>query len=205
MSRIIATAATAASMLLAGLPASSLAYRLPADLGPIVGNPANQLASLPIDDEVYDTATHCNPMPHKGVVAAVAWLEANADGVNWGSYRCEKWGPRSASLHAENRAIDWHPATRRAAARLIETLLAPDRLGNEHALARRMGIEELIWDCSYWGAGSEDFDKYGYCYGRNGKRKQNLNPTAAHADHVHIGFSRAGSRGKTSFWVQTLR
>ena len=26
----------------------------------------------------------------------------------WGSYRCEKWGKREASLHAENRAIDWH-------------------------------------------------------------------------------------------------
>ena len=22
-------------------------------------------------------------------------------------YRCEKWGKRSASLHAENRAVDW--------------------------------------------------------------------------------------------------
>ena len=26
----------------------------------------------------------------------------------WGSYRCEKWGKGQASLHAENRAIDWH-------------------------------------------------------------------------------------------------
>ena len=41
-----------------------------------------------------------------------------------------------------------------AAAKLIELLLAPDKAGNQHALARRMGVEELIWDCSYWGAGA---------------------------------------------------
>ena len=39
-------------------------------------------------------------------------------------------------------------------------LLAPDRRGNQHALARRMGVEELIWDCSYWGAGAPQFGKY---------------------------------------------
>jgi hypothetical protein len=183
---------------------SSHAFRLPADLGPIAGNPANPLAAEPIDDELYDPATHCDPRPRRGVVALVRWLEAHAEGVNWGTYRCEKWGKRSASLHAESRAIDWHPASRKAAAKLIELLLAPDRAGNEHALARRMGVQELIWDCSYWSAGGYDFDSYAYCFGKSGKRKKRLNPTAAHMDHVHIGISKAGARGRTSFWQATL-
>jgi hypothetical protein len=203
MPRSTLLAALTASLLLA-VPASSLAYRLPAGLAPVAHNPADALASLPIDDEVYDTATHCNPMPHKGVVAATRWLTLHADGISWGSYRCERWGKGSASLHAENRAIDWHPAGRAAAARLIELLLAPDRAGNEHALARRMGIEELIWDCSYWGAGAPQFGRYGYCYGRNGQRRKHIDPTAAHMDHVHIGFSLKGARGQTSFWRATL-
>lgn len=47
---------------------------------------------MPIDDEVYDPATHCNPAPHKGVQAAIRWFGRHSQGVNWGSYRCEKWG-----------------------------------------------------------------------------------------------------------------
>jgi len=196
--------AFAAAFLLV-VPAVSQAYRLPADLSNVPGNPANRLLSVAIDDEVYDPATHCNPAPHKGVLAALRWLPRHTSGISWGTYRCEKWGHGSASLHAEARAIDWHPTTRAAAAQLIELLLAPDRDGNEHALARRMGVEELIWDCSYWGAGAPDFSKYDYCYGRNGKRKKHLDPTAAHMNHVHIGFSKKGARGQTSFWKATLR
>ena len=204
MPRFPLPAALLACLSLALVPAATFAFRLPADLGPIAGDPANQLLAQPIEDEVYQPATHCDPHPHTGVTAALAWLARHTDGVSWGTYRCEKWGPHSASLHAENRAIDWHPASRAAAAKLIELLLAPDQDGNQHALARRMGVEELIWDCSYWGAGAPDFGKYGYCYSRNGVRKKNLDPTAAHMNHVHIGMSIKGSRAQTSFWKATL-
>jgi hypothetical protein len=203
MPRLLPLAALVATLSLV-VPAAAHAYRLPADLGPVYGNPANRLASVSIDDEVYDTATHCDPAPHKGVEAAGRWLARHAAGVSWGSYRCERWGKGSASLHAENRAIDWHPSSRAAAARLIEELLAPDRAGNQHALARRMGVEELIWDCSYWGAGAPQFSDYDYCYGPDGRRRRGLDPTAAHLNHVHIGFSRKGARGQTSFWRLSL-
>lgn len=186
------------------VPAASHAYRLPDDLASVRGNPANKLVSIAIDDETYDHASRCTPRAKKGVLAAVRWLERNADGVNWGIYRCEKWGKDSASLHAESRAIDWHPSSRMAAAALIELLLAPDKAGNEHALARRMGIQEIIWDCSYWGAGTPQFSKYDYCFDRGEKRKKGLNPTAAHLDHVHIGFTKKGAAGRTSFWKLAL-
>jgi hypothetical protein len=206
MPRSTLLAALTASVLLA-VPASSLAYRLPAGLAPVAHNPADALASLPIDDEVYDTATHCNPMPHKGVVAATRWLTLHADGISWGSYRCERWGKGSASLHAENRAIDWHldvadKADRKAADKLIRLLLAPDRLGNPQALARRMGVAELIWDCGYWGAGMADFAPYSVCYKPNGKKRKRFDRTAAHQDHIHIGMTKAGAKGRTSFWTQ---
>lgn len=197
-------ATLAAGLLLTGWVGTASAYRLPEDLGPIVGNPANKLTTIAIDDEAYDPASRCKPRAGKGVEAAVRWLTRNADGEFWGTYRCEKWGRGSASLHAESRAIDWHPAGRTAAAALIELLLAPDKAGNPRALARRMGVEELIWDCSYWHAGGEDFDKYDYCYGRSGKRRKGLNPTAAHLDHVHIGFTKKGAAGRSSFWRLAL-
>jgi hypothetical protein len=177
------------------LPATALA-------GP---NPADELSHLPIEASVYDKATHCSSKPLPGMLELQGWLEDNVRGVFWGSYRCEKWGKHEASLHAENRAIDWHldvgdRADRRAAQELIDLLLAPDSAGNEQALARRMGVEELIWDCGYWGAGMPEFSPYSPCYGKRGKLKKHVNVTVAHRDHIHIGMTRAGAKAKTSFW-----
>ncbi|HEX8120821.1 MAG TPA: hypothetical protein VF549_06075 [Solirubrobacteraceae bacterium] len=133
------------------------------------------------------------------------WLQRNAHGVFWGSYRCEKWGRHSASLHAENRAIDWHldaydKRDRAYAAGLIAMLLAPDAQGNAQALARRMGVEEIIWDCSYWGAGMSDFKQYSPCFTKSGKPNKKVDRTTAHRDHIHFGMSKAGAKGRTSFW-----
>jgi hypothetical protein len=187
-------------------PAAAHAYpKLPEPLPPVAGNPAERLAELPIEDPAYDRATKCSKRAKPGVVAMTEWLAANARGVFWGTYRCERWGKRSASLHAENRAIDWHldaslDADARAADRLFRLLLAPDSLGNPHALARRMGVQELIFDCGYWGAGMANFVPYDPCFTRSGKRRRGVDRTTAHRDHIHIGMSKDGAMGRTSFW-----
>jgi hypothetical protein len=80
-------------------------------------------------------------------------------------------------------------------------LLAPDRLGLPHALARRMGVEEIIWDCSYWGAGMDEFKAYSPCLNRNGDVRIHVNKTIAHRDHLHLGLSKAGAAKRTSFWT----
>src|SRR6476469_1437105 len=101
----------------AAAAAPAQAFRLPANFGPLPGNPADRL-SAPIDAETYDPATHCTgPRHRKGMLDLQRWLEANSRGVFWGSYRCERWGKHSASLHAEDRAIDWHLAVTDAADR----------------------------------------------------------------------------------------
>ena len=163
-------------------------------------------ASLgPIDDYAYDKATDCRKRPTPGALALVDWLERNARGSSWGIMRCERWGKDRASLHAEGRAVDWHldaarPADRREARRLIGLWLATDSEGNEHALARRMGIQEIIWNCRSWWSGSEAMGRYSACFTESGKRRRNVNRTEAHMDHIHIGLSRAGARKRTSFW-----
>ena len=129
----------------------------------------------------------------------------HADGVVWGTYRCETWGPHEASLHAESRAVDWHldvgnAADRHGARRLIELFLAPDAAGTPHALARRMGVEEIIWDCSYWGAGMQDFIPYRACENKHGEVRKHVDPTTAHRNHIHFGLSKAGAMRRTSYW-----
>lgn len=171
----------------------------------VSGNPADRLLSVALEDHAYDYATRCRRRPSPGAVALQAWLERNVLGSAWGIVRCEKLSDEHYSLHAEGRAIDWHlsasdPRERRAAEKLIRLLLAPDRLGNPHALARRMGVQELIWNCRSWWSGSEGMERYSRCYGRRGKRER-ISDTLAHRDHVHIGLSRVGARKRTSFWL----
>jgi len=121
-------------------PAAQAYPKLPNPLPPVKGNPANTLLDAPIEDFRYDSATRCKNAKNPGITALANWLGAHTRGVFWGSYRCEKWGKHSASLHAENRAIDWHldafnRADQRAADKLIRLLLAPDNAGNPQALA----------------------------------------------------------------------
>jgi hypothetical protein len=195
-------------ILFALLAPSAHAYpKLPNPLPAVKGNPANKLVDVPIEDSTYDSATHCKNRKQAGITKLAGWLDDNTRGVFWGSYRCEKWGKHSASLHAENRAIDWHldafnKADRRAADKLFRLLLAPDKAGNPQALARRMGVEELIWDCGYWGAGMTEFRPYSVCYKPNGKKRKRFDRTAAHQDHIHIGMTKAGAKARTSFWTR---
>jgi hypothetical protein len=189
---------------LAAAPAHAI-IRLPLAPAQVAGNPAERLLSVPIEDSLYDPATHCSRTPRPGMVKLQRWLEANVRGVSWGTYRCEKWGKKQASLHAEGRAIDWHldvtnAADRREAERLARLLLAPDSAGNPQALARRMGVEELIWDCGYWSAGMTQFDDYAPCFNKRGTRRKHVDPTVAHRNHIHIGLTRAGAARRTSFW-----
>ena len=196
-------------MILFGLLATSAhAFpKLPVPLPPVEHNPADSLRDVPLEDSRYDHATKCSKRTKPGVVAMTQWLEANARGVFWGSYRCEKWGKDSASLHAENRAIDWHldaasKTDRKAADKLFRLLLAPDADGNPEALARRMGVQELIWDCGYWGAGMTEFRPYDPCFTKSGKPRKKVNKTIAHRDHIHLGMTKPGAKALTSFWTE---
>jgi hypothetical protein len=170
-------------------------------------NPANssRLLNEQIDAERYDPGEKCRDRVPPGMKALQDWLEHNLRGENWGITRCERWDHHSCSLHCEGRAIDWRldagvPKERRAAHRLIDTLLATDRNGNVRALARRMGIQGLIFDCRSWWAGMERLGEYSYCYRRNGELRNNLDRSEAHRNHIHIELNWDGARKRTSFW-----
>lgn len=205
--RLGAWAATAATAcLLAAAALTPLAHA-----SPISTNPADRpaLLSEPIEELHYDNATHCLRHPQRGTLALQSWLARHWRGVSWGIMRCEKLSPHNFSLHSEGRAIDWHldagvPAQRHAAMRLIDMLLASDRDGNEAALARRMGVQGIIFNCHAWFGYGNRLGPYSYCYRRDGKRRKHLDRTQAHRDHVHIELNWAGALKRTSFWRSPL-
>ena len=127
------------------------------------------------------------------------WLEANRPGSNWGIYNCRRTRTGSSlSLHAEGRAIDWHLDARtkgghRAGNKLVRALLADDPRGRHFALAARMGVQEIIWNCKIWSAKHPRMSRYSTC-------DTTSNVTLQHRDHVHIGLNWKGARRLTTFW-----
>lgn len=172
----------------------------------VAGNPVDAMDADPIDDQSYDYATHCVKQPTKGALALVKWLpHISPRGVNWGINRCEMWGKHSASLHAEGRAVDWHldvhnAADKAEAERVIRLLLAPDADGNQHALARRLGVQGLIWNCQAWWGG-EGLQRYSACETKGGKLDPKVDDTTAHRNHIHLELNKSGAKLLTSWWT----
>jgi hypothetical protein len=174
-------------------------------------NPASdpRLLNKPIEGFRYDDADGCKDGVPRGTKALERWLADNVRGETWGIMRCERWGGGDFSVHSEGRAIDWHldasnRKDKRAAMRLIHVLLDEDRRGEPAALARRMGVQGLIFNCKSWWSGAGGLGKYSYCYRENGKRRDNLDRTQAHKDHVHIELNWPGAHERTSFWRSPL-
>lgn len=184
--------------------ASLLATLAAVAVTPAIGEAG--LGSKPIDDYRYDPATHCTKQIPSGMKELEQWLARNTSGESWGITRCEKLSKDSYSLHSEGRAIDWRMDARDGKKRheamhlIRKELLATDGQGNENALARRMGVQGIIYDCRAWWSSPGGLGDYSPCFKKNGKRKKNLDPTAAHVDHIHIELNWPGARERTSFW-----
>jgi hypothetical protein len=186
------TALRRLSLLLGALLTASLLA-----VGP--GAPAQ---AAPIEDYAsYVGGTTCKPKPKPGAVALGRWMVDTFGGGFGGVGRaCSP----STSEHEEGRAFDWtldaaRKADRQRASRFLRRVLATDDAGNEHALARRMGIMYVIWNDRIWRSYSDEFSPGRYLSGSCPSRKR-CSKTLRHRDHVHVSLSRAGGRGATSWY-----
>ena len=140
----------------------------------------------------YVGQSTCSPAPKKGTVAfANLLLRTYPSSRSLGISRA--CGSGGQSEHKEGRAFDWGMSVRstrdRAAVKALFTwLMKTDRHGNRYAMARRLGIQYMIWNRRIWGAYSAD---------RGWRKYTGANP---HTDHVHFSLSWAGARKQTSFW-----
>jgi hypothetical protein len=139
----------------------------------------------------YDGQDTCDPTPKPGVVDVKNLLEAEYGHHEWGIAR--DCGIGGTSEHKEGRALDYgfdvfDSAQRADAEDVLNWLLSTDRHGNQHAVARRLGVMYIIWNRRIWKAyqASQGWQSY-----------DGSNP---HTDHIHISFSWAGARQRTSWW-----
>jgi hypothetical protein len=140
----------------------------------------------------YVGQSTCSPAAKQGTLAfANLLLRTYPHSRSLGISRACKVGGQSE--HKEGRAFDWgvsvnNARDRAAVASLMTWLLKKDAYGNRYAMARRLGIQYMIWNRRIWGA---------YSASAGWRKYTGSNP---HTDHVHFSLSWAGARKQTSFW-----
>jgi hypothetical protein len=139
----------------------------------------------------YQGQTSCSPSAKAGTKKLSTWLQRKYPGTgSLGIVRACKVGGKSE--HKEGRAFDWRVNARntkqkKQADAFLKSLLATDRYGNRHALARRMGIMYVIWNKRIWSTSGRGWRAY--------------TGASPHTDHVHISLSWNGARGRTSWYT----
>jgi hypothetical protein len=159
-------------------------------------NPANDpaLISQRMDPNRYDGAGGCVRKDPKGTKALIRFMKRTTKkGVPYGTIRCD------GGVHGTGRALDWgldarKRSQKRLATTVINTWLAKDNRGRNNALARRMGVQLIIYNCRWWQAGDRGWSPYSACSGKN------PDPTQGHIDHIHIELTRPAAKLKTSYW-----
>ncbi|MFL6061155.1 MAG: hypothetical protein ACJ72E_07990 [Marmoricola sp.] len=173
-------------------------------LAPGTRTPASAIGYSPLLDALspYEGQTVCTTSPRPGTVALAHWL-LRTYRVTRSMGMMRACGSGGQSEHKDGRAFDWgadvaRPATRRAAYDFIGKALAPDASGNEHALARRLGIMYIIYNDTIWSS-SHDFVPRPYL-NSGCKSLRKCSRTLRHKNHVHISLGYAGAAAQTSWY-----
>ena len=173
----------------ARLPVAAFGASNPDTVEVVVGARTFVVPSEVDDYPDHASQRYCDPATKPGAVAlAEILLEAHPRSVHSGIVRPCEMG--ETSEHKEGRGFDWGVGSMDVAEvdEALERLLATDRLGNPHALARRIGIMYMIWNGKIWSARLADQGWRTYT-GPN-----------SHRDHVHFSLSWAGALGHTTLW-----
>lgn len=144
------------------------------------------------------SADHCSGKEQAGTRNLLRYLEYWwPRGESWGIYNC-----RLPSLHSEGRAVDFHldvrsTRDRNAGYAISRFFRSKDSGGARWAMARRFGIQEIIFDCKIWTSARarEGWRRYSVCDQAGASR------TAEHKDHIHIGQNWRGATRRTTAWT----
>ncbi|MCK0113505.1 cell wall-binding repeat-containing protein [Ornithinimicrobium sp. F0845] len=129
----------------------------------------------------------CDPNNKPGMVAFANLVSAHYDRPTWYGSRSCKW---DSSQHYEGRAMDWQMNAYDPEDKAIGDAVAQWLSANNGEMARRFGVQSIIWNRQSW-----YLYKPGAWYPYYG--------ASPHTDHVHISFSWDGAMGRTSWWDGT--
>jgi hypothetical protein len=174
---IVSTTALAFAMTVGMAPAAQAAI------------PAPPTKVLPVALDVrtpYVAQVSCDPRPKPGLTAFAALMTARYKTGFIGTYRpCLS----DISEHYDGRAMDWmlnvNNPTQKAIANSVTAWLS----ANNGAMARRFGIQYIIWNHRMW---REYRPQLGWAA---------YTGAVPHTDHVHISFSWDGAMKRTSWWT----
>ena len=158
-------------------------------------NPGYIRSGVPRSEQLVATrATRCTGGPAGGTSLLLMYLERWwPRGESWGIYDC-----RLPSLHSEGRAVDYHldirDAADRAAGHQILQFFLKTVSGRDAVMARRWGVQELIYDCIYWSP-STGIQTYYRC------QRPGYSWTDRHLDHIHVGQNPFGAGGHTTAYT----
>ena len=135
----------------------------------------------------YQEGTRCLTENQPGAVAFAKLLNTTYGTHTYGILR------KCAAEHGEGRALDWmidstKPDNLALANALTRWLAAPDAQGRPGAMARRFGINYIIFNRQQWKAWAPERGWTAY-YG-----------VSPHTDHIHFSFNWDGAYQRTSWW-----
>ncbi len=136
----------------------------------------------------YQKGVRCLSSALPGPVAFAKLLNATYGTHVYGILRT------CAAEHGEGRALDWmlnakDPASLALGNTITRWLAAPDSQGRQGAMARRLGINYIIWNRQQWKAWDPSRGWAPY-YG-----------VSSHTDHIHISFTWDGAYARNSWWT----
>ncbi|WP_392544832.1 peptidoglycan-binding protein [Oryzobacter telluris] len=175
-----AVSATVLAFPLVIAPADGAVFPTPAPVKPL---PSALDVAAP-----YQKGTQCLTENQPGAVAFAKLLNATYGTRTYGILR------HCAAEHGEGRALDWminasNPDQLALANALTRWLAAPDNQGRAGAMAKRFGINYIIWNRQQWRAYAPERGWVPY-YG-----------VSPHTDHIHFSFNWDGAYKRTSWWT----
>ncbi|MGB3827862.1 MAG: cell wall-binding repeat-containing protein, partial [Ornithinimicrobium sp.] len=130
----------------------------------------------------------CDPNDKPGMTAFAKLISQHYNRPRYTTSRSCKAG--NTSQHGEGRAIDWPMNVYNSSDKAIGDAVAYWLTSNNGEMARRFGVQSVIWNKRSW-----------YLYSPGSWRS--YSGPSPHTDHVHISFTWDGAMKRTSWWTGT--
>lgn len=157
---------------------------VPADPSVVPAPPVNE--NLPEQVDVkgpFEQQISCDPNDRPGVTAFALLVTSHyGRPVFSGARPCIDY----ASFHHDGRALDWPLNAFDAQDRQIADAVIVWLTDNDGEMAKRFGIEYLIWNGLIWNNNTGAWSVY---------------TGSAHTDHIHFSFTWDGALMRTSWWT----